>query len=158
MVETVETPDEDPRGDGSDPFRFDKYDVLEDPDGYWFHVTRRAVDVDTGDRYYYIQDATHTGAEWYHDEWAEEKFDPLGWSTTTKPAHENGFRVNGILCEQKRIEDWKGKACISDYECGECGEDTEGDADVIVWFKNRDVMSVTTDCQACGFETVHFDA
>ena len=139
----------------ADRWAYDVYDVLVDPEGRWWHVSERYVDTDTGDRLYYLWDGNHTGDRYCSAEWVEERdeFEAAGWSTNTKPAHERGYRVNGMLCEPVAVDRWRGNPCVSDHNCENCGETTEGEADILVNLDGQERTAVWIECAACGETT-----
>lgn len=134
-------------------WKFDYHDVLIGPEGYWWHVAERYESRDTGDRLYYLWDGTHTADDYARADYVESEYSYAGWSTDTKPAFEYGFRVNGILTEPANVDRWRGQECQSEYGCGDCGEDTMGDADIITNYANQEVLGAWIDCQACGTKT-----
>lgn len=138
-------------------WKFDHHEVIEDDEGYWWHVVDRYKSVDSDARYYRLYDATHTADKRLTAEYVEGRdvedcpYESCGWSTTTKPAHEHGYRVNGVLCEPAGVDRNLGKSCVSDWSCPNCGEETTEDADVVIDLENREVNTVKILCGGCGF-------
>jgi len=137
-------------------WKYDNGDVLIDENGYWWHVQERYKCVDTGRRMYHLWDGTHTADDMLAAEWLERKKDTTfaGWNTDTKPAYENGFRVNGILSEPANVDRWKGNECVSDFDCENCGETTRGNADHIVNHAKKEVAGAWIECNECGQKTI----
>ena len=134
-------------------WKHERNDVLIDENGRWWHVFHRYECRDTGDRMYHLWDATHTGDDIVNAEYLEDsrsEFTAAGWRTDTKPAHENGYRVNGVLTEPTGRERWLGNAVVFDHDCPNCGESTKDDADVIVNLVKRQRQDIWIDCRACG--------
>jgi len=137
-------------------WKFDYHEVLKDDDGYWWHVLNRLESVDTDTRQYELADGTHTEYKTLNADdvegWQDHDgmFDSTGWSTDTKPAAENGFRVNGALCEPESIEFWRGNDCLHEVECPRCGADGNGQIDIIHDIENREVQSSHYICGACS--------
>jgi hypothetical protein len=129
---------------------FGYHEVLQDPDGYWWHVVERYKCIDTGRQMYRLYDGTHTGDRYESAESVKRNYESLGWETDTKPAHEHGYRVNGVLCEPMDVERWLGNSCVSDHDCPACGESTEQAADIVVSHQHREVAKAEIRCGACG--------
>ena len=131
---------------------YDTGAVVEHPEtGAWWHIIGRLRDVDTGSRFYRLADATHTEyMERTHADYVEGEFESLGWSTDTKPAAENGFRVNGVLCGPQDIDHYKGKKCVHERQCSECGMAREGYIDIIHSFEDGELHKTMLECRSCG--------
>jgi hypothetical protein len=133
---------------------FDYNEVLEDSDGYWWHVVDRLESIDGNKKQYELADATHTEYKTLHKDDVEGElgmFESCEWHTRTKPATENGFRVNGILCGPKQIDFWKDGDCIHEYECPDCGADGKREIDVIHSFNNQELEKTQLECRTCGY-------
>jgi len=134
-------------------WQFNKNEVLENDNGDWWHVVNRLESVDGPSRYYVLEDATHTERQQLHKDDVEGElgmFESCGWDTNTKPATENGFRVNGVLCGPNSIDYWRGNACTHDAACQHCGSDGRDEIDIIHDIKNREVQSSHYICRECG--------
>lgn len=137
-------------------WRFDYHEVLVDEHGRWWHVVDRLESVDGDGRMYRLYDGTHTADDYIRaryvegDATEEPEFAAAGFTTDTKPAHEHGFRVNGVLCEPAHVERWLGTDCRSDHDCPHCGEPTTQAADIVAYLENQEVQSVEIRCGACG--------
>jgi hypothetical protein len=144
-------------------WKFDQHEVLEDNEGRWWHIVDRWVNVDGNKRKYELADATHTEYKTLHAGDVEgfpseaPMFDTTGWETTTKPAAENGFRVNGVLCGPQAIEFWRDNDCIHEETCSDCGADGKGEIDIIHDIENQEVQSSHYLCRECGNQWVDND-
>jgi len=137
-------------------WQFDHHEVLEDPDGYWWHVVDRLESIDASKKQYELADATHTEYKTLHKldveglESEAPMFDSLGWGTDTKPAAENGYRVNGVLCGPGAYEYWLGNECLHEIECDVCGADGKGEIDIIHDIEGQEVRRSQYNCRECG--------
>ena len=135
---------------------FDYNEVLEDDDGYWWHVVDRLKSIDGSKKQYELADATHTEYKTLHKldveglESEDPMFESLGWSTDTKPAAEHGFRVNGVLCGPGSIEHWRDSKCLHDAKCEQCSADGKGEIDIVHDIENREVQATQYICRECG--------
>lgn len=116
----------------------------------WWHVLNRFKDVDQGERYYRLADATHTEyKEKMYADRVESEFESAGWKTSTKPAAERGFRVNGVLCGPSDVDHWKGNDCLHERSCPDCGADGMGEIDII---QDHAEERLYCECRECGEE------
>jgi len=134
-------------------WQYNRHGVLYGPDEtQWWHVLNRYRDVDNGNRFYRLADATHTE---YKDraraEWIESAFHGAEWSTSTKPAAERGWRINGCLVGPGGIEWAKDRKCVHELECPQCSEDSPKAIDVIV---DHSEQTTTGECRICGHSWV----
>jgi len=135
---------------------FDYNEVLEDSDGYWWHVVDRLESIDGTKKQYELADATHTEYKTLHKldveglESEDPMFESCGWSTDTKPAAENGFRVNGVLCGPGSIDYWRDGKCVHSAACPECSADGKAEIDIIHDIENREVQATQYICRECG--------
>jgi len=132
---------------------FDYNEVLEDDDGYWWHVVDRLKSIDGNKKQYELADATHTEYKTLHKDDVEGElgmFDSLGWSVVGKPAAENGFRVNGVLCGPGSIEYWRDRDCLHEAECEQCGANGKAEIDIIHDIECRELQSSQYICRECG--------
>lgn len=116
-------------------WEFEEGEVLEDADARWWHVTKRLVDVDSDkwNRYYTLQDATHTTVtECMDAQDVADLHERTGIVCSGKPAATHGYRVNGVLCGPSDVDHYKGTKCLHNHECPTCGADGLNDVDVIV--------------------------
>lgn len=137
-------------------WKFDYNEVLLDDENRWWHVLERFESVDSDERRYRLADATHTeykmlsaddveGWEGY-----DGMFESAGWSTDTKPAAANGFRVNGTLCGPAEIQFWKDGRCIHEHTCPHCGEESKRGIDIIHSFEDCELNKTMLECRECG--------
>ena len=139
---------------------FDKHEVVTDRDGQWWHILQRFVDVDTEDKRYRLADATHTEYQSLPADDVEHIYESAGWSTTTKPAAERGYRVNGILCGPSGVDYFCGpdRAIRDTYDCPECGSTK---VNVIIDYETEEKRCRCEYCKhealANSFEDVQLD-
>lgn len=137
-------------------WKFDHNEVLLDDENRWWHVLERFESVDSDTRRYSLADATHTeykiliaddveGWEGY-----DGMFESAGWTTDTKPAAVNGFRVNGALCGPESIDFWKDNECVHDRICVHCGEESKRGIDIIHSFEDGELHNTMLECRSCG--------
>lgn len=140
-------------------WKFRKNEVLKHTEtGDWWHVLGRYEEIDSGERRYRLADATHTEyQEAMHAEDVEDIFETAGWTTATKPAAANGYRVNGVLTEPSSVDLWRGTKCVHEYTCPECGEDGYAEIDVIHKIRSGGVQETTLKCRSCNHEWVDDD-
>ena len=135
-------------------WQFNNGEVLTDTDGHWWHVLHRRQCVDCEERRYELADATHTEYKELHADDVEgaigvQLFESDGWTADMKPASVHGFRVNGTLCGPQETDRYKGKACLHDRECPECGCDGRDEIDVIHSIESKQVTVTTCECRVC---------
>ena len=137
-------------------WKFDHHEVLVDTDELWWHVVDRLESVDGNKQQYELADATHTeyktlSAEFVEgNDHSEPFYESLGWTTTTKPAAENGYRVNGVLCGPRKVERWLGSECLHETSCPACDADGKGDIDVIHDIEAGEVRQTEYICLVCS--------
>lgn len=135
---------------------FDYHEVVEDDEGNWWHVVDRLESIDGTKKQYELADATHTVEKRLHKldveglDSEDPLFESLGWSTTTKPAAEHGFRVNGVLCGPGSIDHWRDSKCLHEVECEQCGADGKAEIDIIHDIESQEVQSTQYICRECG--------
>jgi hypothetical protein len=136
-------------------WQFSENEVLENEDGEWWHVIHRLESVDGPASFYVLEDATHTEQKQLHREDVEGErgmFESCGWETNTKPAAEQGYIVNGVLCGKANVDYWRGNKCLHDKECGECGADGKGEIDIIRDIEGGQAQSIQCICRECGHQ------
>lgn len=137
----------------SSSWRFDEYEVIKPREGEkeWWHIYQRFMDIDSGERYYKIYDATHSDWEHWNAFELEDIYESARWKCRTKPAAKRGWRVNGHLCGPSTFDYWKGTACRHDYECPECGESSDAGLDIIIQLSG-DKHHTKIVCRKCSNE------
>lgn len=131
-------------------------EVLEDRDGKWWHVLTQWEEVNGDGRKYELADATHTEYKTLHAgdveglPSEEPLFTSAGWSSYTKPASVEGYRVNGVLCGPSNIDHWRSVECAHDYECPECGREGAAEIDIIHSHENGEVVETRCECRICN--------
>lgn len=116
-------------------WQFEDGEVLADKDGIWWHVTERLVDVDSDkwNRYYTLQDATHTEIKRaFNAEDVEDLYERTSIVCSGKPAAKHGYTVNGVLCGPSEVDHYRGNKCLHDHECPDCDASAPWNIDVIV--------------------------
>jgi len=135
-------------------WQFDQHEVLADDEGYWWHVLDRLESIDGSKQQYELADATHTEYKTLHRDDVEGElgmFTSLKWSTTTKPAADRGYRVNGVLCGRQQIDYWRGTECVHEYSCPDCGREGKTDIDIIHGYGDGEYQWTACECRVCDY-------
>lgn len=133
-------------------WQFDQHEVLADDDGYWWHVLDRLESIDGSKQQYELSDATHTEYKTLHKDDVEGElgmFTSCHWSTTTKPAAEHGYRVNGVLAGTNQIDYWRATACVHEYTCPKCSSDGNAELDILHSIRNQEHAWTVVECRVC---------